>query len=371
MRKWLLVLCFLMLTGCGTQLPQSAYEDGAVMELDTGTLPTGITMECEWTEYDLDAEKIVFLVHNNTDMTIETGVSFSMEVCTDGSWSGIPMIENAAWPAVGINIEPGTTRAFSGVFSVYDHDFHPGLYRVCKKMNGEVYTAVFFMAENSGKMLEPLEEWESTENCLMIQDDVITQNAESAVQFLEKVKLEMDCQLRRVEYASDDVVSVIDVIHEDGRFLVRRLRSGAVTENFYSYIVTDGEDLYLSNCADWGLSYPDVPLLLLPGAAPDWIGQVEEMTAARLENNTTRCRLWSPDGEMYGILTDVPTEFGISGDGGAMEDLQDRDGLETAIESMAWEGDTLLLTCSTVDGGTSVLRARLEKNPIRITVTTA
>ena len=96
MRKWLLILCFLMLTGCGTHLPQSAYEDGAVMELDTGTLPTGITMECEWTEYDLDAEKIVFLVHNNTDMTIETGVSFSMEVCTDGSWSGIPMIENAA-----------------------------------------------------------------------------------------------------------------------------------------------------------------------------------------------------------------------------------------------------------------------------------
>ena len=74
---------------------------------------------------------------------------------------------------------------------------------------------------------------------------------------------------------------------------------------------------------------------------------------------------------MYVMLTDVPTEFGIGGNGGAMEDLQNYDGLETAIERVAWEGDAVLLTCSTVDGGTSMLRAKLEKNPLLITITPA
>ena len=95
----------------------------------------------------------------------------------------------------------------------------------------------------------------------------------------------------------------------------------------------------------------------------------EEMTAHRLESNITRYKLWSPDGERSACITDTPTEFSMGGIGyGATMDLQDMDGLETAILDLAWEGETLLLTCETSQG-TSLLRASLDKKPLRITVT--
>ena len=53
------------------------------------------------------------------------------------------------------------------------------------------------------------------------------------------------------------------------------------------------------------------------------------------------------------------------GSGGKLYDLQDWDGLETAIWGLEWQEDgTLLLFCETVDGGSS----RLTFDPARETL---
>ena len=51
-------------------------------------------------------------------------------------------------------------------------------------------------------------------------------------------------------------------------------------------------------------------------------------------------------------------------------DLQDYDGLETAILDIAWQEDgSVLLTCNTINGELSTLRAVLERGPLGITIT--
>lgn len=377
MRKLLsLLLCMLLLTGCGGK----SYESGEVVMLSEET-PAGISMECEWSEYGITAKEFTFFVRNNTDAEIDTGADFALQRLQDGSWNAIPMVENTAFAAIAYIIRPGEARAYKGVFSLYDYEFSPGTYRVYKEIKGEAYTAEFFMVDK-GRIssdrpygFPPLEQWEGdTSDCVIFRDDSVIENADLAYSFLTKVGLDMDCQLRVAEDPVNGMPTVTDVIHEKGRFLRRMLKEGDITESWYSYLVTDGTDLYLSNGADWeqSLAYEGNSLFLLfPEGTTDkeLISMVGEMTAHRLESNITRYQLWSSDGERSASITDTPTEFSMGGIGyGATMDLQDMDGLETAILDLAWEGETLLLTCETLQG-TSLLRASLDKRPLRITVT--
>jgi len=376
MRKLLLLLlCMLLLTGCGGK----SYESGEVVMLSEET-PAGISMECEWPEYGTTAKEFTFFVRNNTDAEIDTGADFVLQRFQDGSWSAIPMVENAAFAAIAYIIRPGEARAYKGAFSLYDYEFSPGTYRVYKEIKGEAYTAEFFMVDKGRISSErpygfaPLEQWKGdASDCVIFRDDSVIENADLAYSFLTKVELDMDCQLRTAEYPAHGTAIVTDVIHEKGRFLHRMLIEGEITESWYSYLVTDGTDLYLSNGADWehSLIYAGNRLLLLPKGTADkeLISMVEEMTVHRLESNITRYQLWSSDGEWSACITDTPTEFSMGGIGyGATMDLQDLGGLETAILDLAWEGETLLLTCETPQG-TSLLRASLDKKPLRITVT--
>ena len=140
-----------------------------------------------------------------------------------------------------------------------------------------------------------------------------------------------------------------------------------VAEQRFSYIVTDGTDLYLSNGADWETAEryagKELAWLVPMGTArPELVSAVEKLTADRLVANTARYRVWSADGEWDAFLTEDPTEFAVnfhsSGGGGrgSMYDLQDWDGLETVIWGLEWQEDgRLLLVCETADGGSSRL----------------
>ena len=99
---------------------------------------------------------------------------------------------------------------------------------------------------------------------------------------------------------------------------------------------------------------------------------VERMTAERLASNTARYRVWSADGVWDAFLTDVPTEFAVGwrkageGSGGKLYDLQDWDGLETAIWGLEWqEDDELQLFCETVDGAGSCLTFDPERETLK------
>ena len=152
--------------------------------------------------------------------------------------------------------------------------------------------------------------------------------------------------------------------------------AGEITQRRFSYIVTDGTDLYLSNGADWdaGEQYGDKRVFLVPPmAGEEWVSDVESMEADRLAENTARYSLWSDDGVWNVRLTEEPTVFSVSwkkeGEGawGKRFDLQDWDGLETAITGIQWQADgMLILTCETADGGASKMLFDAETGSLQI-----
>ena len=204
------------------------------------------------------------------------------------------------------------------------------------------------------------------------QSDVVytndgVKNGAAVETFLHKVRLGVPCQLRTVQDYGENTPMLIDVIYESGHFLWRMRQGDDVVEVRFSYIVTDGTDLYLSNGADWETAerYAGKELAwLVPmeTAGPAEIEAVERMTEDRLAANTARYRVWSADGVWDAFLTDVPTEFGVGwqkpgeGSSGQIYDLNQWDGLETAIWGLEWQEDgKLLLVCEIVDGGASRL----------------
>lgn len=385
-----ILLIFLMLTGCGAQkqtpteekdppagemaLPESTYTGDDAGECD-------FTMITEWEEYDPSVGAVWFILKNESGRDAETGADYLLEILGEnGSWYQIPMVENAGWNAIAYVIPAGESIAMACSFSMFDYDFSGGgTYRIVKEVEGQTCTAEFRLkggaAISAGAPygFAPLEDLPETYGAdTAAEGDVVYTNGgvknEDAVEtFLYKVGLGIPCQLRTVQDYGEGAVMVIDAIYENGHFLWRMRQGDYVAEERFSYIVTDGTDLYLSNGADWETAerYAGKELAwLVPmgtaGAAE--VESVERMTADRLNANVTRYRVWSADGVWDAALTDVPTEFSISwrksgeGSWGSMHDLNHWDGLETAIWGLEWQEDgQLLLVCETVDGGSSRL----------------
>ena len=74
---------------------------------------------------------------------------------------------------------------------------------------------------------------------------------------------------------------------------------GEITEKRFSYIVTDGTDVYLSNGADWDSTerYDSDKAFLLPsGSAGTLVPRAQELMEDQTAGNTARYRLWSAAG---------------------------------------------------------------------------
>ena len=273
----------------------------------------------------------------------------------------------------------GETIALNCWLGMYDHDFSDGSYRMVEEVEGQACTAEFGLKAGAAISADapygfaPLEDLPETYGAAQAsEDDVVytndgVKNGGAVETFLDKVSLGVPCQLRTVQDYGENTPMLIDTIYENGHFLWRMRQGDYVAEQRFSYIVTDGTDLYLSNGADWETAerYAGKELAwLVPmetaGAAE--IEAVEKLTADRIEANVTRYRVWSADGVWDAALTDVPTEFSVSwqkpgeGSGGRTYDLNHWDGLETAIWGLEWqEGGKLLLVSETVDGSSSRL----------------
>lgn len=382
-RGWLWLLAVsVLLTGCGsgeqelTEQAEGQEQVGQPAEL--GPAPEGLTMELEHEVYDPSLTSYTYFIYNDTAETVELGEPYTIQRRDGDSWADLTVKEGVGWEDVGYILEPGGTLALTCGFWMYEETPEAGEYRLVKAVGDAELTAEFALGESAYTAqapygfgpLEDLPERYTAADAAgtgaVIFTDAGTENTEAVGQFLEKVSLGVPCQLRTVQDHGESTPMVIDVIYEDDCFLWR-MRSGGteVAERRLSYIVTDGTDLYLSDGADWdaGERYGDQRVFLVPplqGAA--WVAQVESMTADRLKWNTARYQLWSADGVWCAGLTDEPAVFTVSwhkpgeGSGGRTYDLQDWDGLETAITGISWREDgKLTLRCETADGGTSRL----------------
>lgn len=378
MKRILTVFLLLaLLAGCAA--PGEAVRGGESAEPGIAdNTPAGLALELERAVYDPSLTRYVYFVRNNTEETVEFGEHYAIQRRTESGWQNLTMTENAAFWAVGYMLAPGRTMALSCSMDLYEEAPEAGEYRLVKTVGDHTLYALFRLGESPYTAetpygLPPLERLpEDYGAATAAETDVVFtasggRNPEAAEEFLQKVFLGVPCQLRVVQDYGEGAVMVTDTLFENGSLLWRLQSGGVVTERRFSYVVSDGADLYLADGADWESTerYNARRLYLLPEgmAASALLALAEEMTAARLEANTARCRVWSADGRWDAALTTAPTEFSVGyrdateGSWGEVFDLQNWDGVETAITALAWQEDgTLLLTCGTSAGGESELR---------------
>ena len=376
-----MLLALALLAGCGAEKEETPTvgenPPAAVEEPGAEAAKGDFLLTTEWAEYDPSVETVWYLLENRSGGEIMTGREVKVErLAEDGTWQALPLRENAAWTMEGLLVPEGETIALCCWLGMYDHDFSDGTYRIVKEVEGQTCTAECRIKEGAAISAEtpygckPLEDLPGDYGAAAAADaDMVftnegAENGEALETFLYKVSLGIPCQLRTVQDYGEGAVMVIDTVFESGHFLWRMWNGGdKVIRERYSYLVTDGTDLYLSNGADWETAerYANKELTwLVPAGAADApaVETVEDMTAKRLEGSTARYRVWSADGRRDAFLTEIPTEFGAEwrkegeGSEGRMYDLKDWDRAETAVWGLEWQADgTLLLYCETAEGG--------------------
>lgn len=363
------ILLLVLLTGCGGGAPERGTDETG------GALPpgAGLWMELEHSVYDPSLTSFTYFIRNGAEKAVEFGEPYHIQRREGDRWTDLTMRENWGFLSIGYSLEPGSTMSLTCTLDMYEESPEQGEYRLVKTVGEETLYAEFRLGESGYTAgtpygFEPLEDLPETygADTAGSLDVVFTgsgvRNGEALEEFLFKVSTGADCQLRTVQDYGEGSVLTADVIFENDHFLRRERSGGIVTQRRYSYLVTDGQDLYLSNGADWesGEKYGDERIRLVPeGVTETMTAAVEAMTEVRLKGNIARYRVWSDDGVWdAALLEDAPIEFSVGfqrpgeGSWGEVFNLHDWDGTETAILELDWQADnTLLLYCETLFGG--------------------
>ena len=371
-RIWICLLALLVLAGCGEQ-ETDAGEPPAEQETSSGSF--SLELDTEWDVYDPSAEEIwCILSYEGEGDPLEFGAEYRLEVQTDSGWEQVPFVEGTGWDSVLYTLHVGESWAFPCVLSLFDYSFTDGTYRVVKEIGDQTLTAEFTLTEGAaisaetpygfGPMEDLPEDWDTAEAAAsgaVVFTEAGMENADAAETFLQKVSLGIPSQLRTLQNYYESWPMLIDVIYENDSFRWRMRTGGEITEKRFSYIVTDGTDVYLSNGADWDSTerYDSDKAFLLPsGSGSALVPRAQELMADQTAGSTVRYRIWSADGVWDASLTETPTEFGVGwqrpgeGSSGSLYDLGDWYDEAPAITDIAWQADgTLCLTCETAEGG--------------------
>lgn len=375
-RIWLFIgaiAAVLALAACSVLTPSSFGEIPL-----SGT----VRMDTQFPVYAKDIGTIQIALYNGTEETLEFGSRWQMEVYKNGTWMRIPFRENTAFHDLLYILSPGSTHVFTVHTGSLDYTLSKGTYRIVKQMEGDfgaAYAAEFTVGEsrvggNSPYGYVPLESLPADYDTAY-EDGVIFVNSlgqkDSTVvdAFFSQYKMGMNTQLRLASYAGNGQLILEDILCEKklGVWRIRYLRDetrcgGEITEAIYSYIVSDGEEIYLSNVPEYEKSSA-VPVSLMQSY--DWIGH-DSVKAWLLQQNKVqeefddplRPVYWSPDGRKMIRLAEEPLVFGLSqlhengGEEGHMTGISQLDGMKK-ITSVLWSPDseTAVLVCETDRSG--------------------
>lgn len=365
--KQMLVCLFmlLLLAGCGNsgaKPPEAREQNPAapeVLEPAEPAAPAELSLYLEREVYDPSLTRYTYFLENHTDKSVKFGEDYSIQFFSEDAWVDLRPRPSCGTDAIGYRISSGETMALNCTLERYENVPEPGRYRLVKQVDGHTLYAEFSLGESPYTAeapygFPPLEDLpgsygaDTTENNCVVFTGGGIEHPETAENFLRKVELQAHCQLRTVQDYGEGAPVVTDIIYEYGRFRWRLWSGGVITERYFPYIVTHGQDIYLSDGADWANSekYGAQRTLLLPeGVTAEMCAAVEAMTEARRNSSLPCLQVFFSDGAWYASLRNAsaPTEFAVGyrlpeGNGAAgfckSFDLQDWDGLETKVKNI-------------------------------------
>lgn len=345
---------------------------------------TEIVVSTEYPTYDKDIGQITYYIENMTDKEFTFGMEYSLEVKVNDTWYQIPYKEGAAWNAIGYILSPRATTSETIHLSIFDYRFNEGEYRFVKPIANKYYYTTFTLG-NSGISkdtpygfidLSDLPKNYSIEDAK--KDGVVIfsldgdYNLDKIENFLNKIKLKTNTMLRIMEFTEEGDPLLKDIIYEniyDGRYLLREdstrdnfaSPNNEVKDSYYSYVITDNANIYLSNCVSFDVykenKYLDTPFMILSKTKltdGDAINTISEIERNHMEHNITRYKKFNIEGDCYALVSeknakDEYSEFGYASLGrGAIERLLDPQGIVTDIYGIEWiNNKQFVLLCKT------------------------
>ena len=320
-----------------------------------------VSFKTEYTVIDNEMESISYTIENLSGEELEYGEEYVLEIKADDKWYQVPFPENYGWNAVAHILPDGGISGDILNLAWMDFEYVDGEYRIVKRIGNYLVRAEFSMGESKITPDMPFG-YENLENLPIsytldeaIEDNVVvlgyqkSYNLDCLKTFVNNVKIGLPAMVRFGFSTIEGDPIFYDLIHNatlDGREWYtlhhdsRRDEFSAeddriITKNNFSYIVTDGMNIYFSNFAEYSdtelfyessrdiyageyLTHPE----LVEAIADRWedvtieelqeeielyeeiIAVIEEMTANRLEWNVTRYKSFSPEGTYYVSLNE-------------------------------------------------------------------
>lgn len=373
--KLLLILTILIISfGCTIKDNSLIASDKKNSDFDTSG---NIILTTQYKVYGKDIERITCFIQNNTEKESIYGEPFSIEKLIDGTWYQIPFPENFGWHAIGYIASPQSTTTIYIDLSWFDYSFTNGKYRVIKEIDNKNYYAEFELGESNITASTPngfvdlnnLDADYNMEKAAKEGAVVITpsgiENSKMVEIFVENVSRNIASQLRIVQSTEEGDPIITDIIYsvnQDTYFTVfvnnsRDNFAGegkGITETVYSYMITDGTKIYLSNYAKWDNKNTSKNLCIIDNNDKvNWslmVPLVDEMTAKRLNSSSVIYKVFSIDKTQSLMLTDLdPLEFGYNYNGfGEIRHIENTLGIAVKIIEPLWASNTtILLVCET------------------------
>jgi len=370
----LLAALLLSAVSCGAKTEDSPYLEG---DFDTSG---EIVLRVEHPVYDKSVSSFHYYVENHTDNQLTFGAPYSIEVFKDGVWQSLPAREDAAWNDIAYVLEAGGEWSNSFSFFAYDYEVVDGRYRLIKEIEGKRYAAEFTIGESEITEEHPfgyedLEELPEKLDLSVLDYDLLINaggevaggSEERITAFLDQVALDAPAMLRLVCVGLNGEAVLYDVIYQNDHFLWRRdaTRSGntsAIEERRYSFLVTDGEAIYLSDAASirekdlGGRNITAGRYMIFQSswfeAFEEIVTRVEQITKDHLESSVVLSRFWSEDGTYWLDLTAENMDYLVStkgyGMGRTLTEFESEKQLE--IVGVRWENGTQVrLMCLPVE----------------------
>ncbi len=340
------VMTAVLLLFCACAVP-SPYGDLEQREVDA------VILETQYPVYAPDVEKIGVTICNYTGKPIEYGAEWSLERQGAAGWVTLPFRENVGWISLAYGLGVGASSSFTVNTGILDKPLTEGRYRIIKEIGGAAYAAEFWIGDAeitaaSPHGYAPLDMLPADYTAAQAEADgvIFVDGAAAIDRFFAHLGVGLDAQLRLGQ--DDGGLILTDILAEQVngslriKYTVDATRSGGeLRETYYSYFVTDGVQIALSNWVDWGEKQTVLPLPVVTETVIDTLNRQHE---AATQWTVNVARFWSPDGMKMISLRADSAEFGLSvryPDGGSMGTtllLDEKYGMK-AIREAVWHQD--------------------------------